>query len=660
MKKKLSIILAILLITLFCCSPVSGAEGKQSNSLNRYNVVLVTDASGSMTDTDPDEYRYEAINLFVGLLANGGNHVGSVVFSNDVISSQDPVEVTGKNEKMTISDSIQKQKVGGWTDIGGALEEAVELLEEDGDPSLPSIMILLTDGNTELGTDEETQESIEEKEEALEEAREKGYQIYTICLNQNNGANSDEMKQIASATGGQFREVTKAEDLKDVFDLYYQMIFSTQSIKMVEEPIPDSGVLSKDFNVADLGVEEFNAVIFGDISSYALKDPEGHAYTDAELKEISYESRTFNILKVADPVPGNWHLDVYGDPGSMIEVFKIYNPNLRASSHIRTEQENYMSGEPVEFITELYEGDQKVTDISRYAGYRATLEIRDFDGEVLDTIECTEASEEGFVTSFTPKDLGTYYASINVESDELFAPGGEFTINVGNTPPVANVETLEKHINIWPFLIETDSTIDLSSAAKDAEDAQLNYKVASSTWLEDDYTLEGNKLTIDNFSVSKGSFEVQAYDSQGAYCTFNVKVTSTNIGILALILLLGGGLLVLLAILFKLWWDYGRSFMGNITAENIESGQSNSMPKSRGRLKLRMFQIGQTGLHPGCYFQATGKNYIWFISKKPVYSDYAAGKTKKIRLESGMDVRICTDQDLTHGVIVRFDSFVRS
>ena len=103
-------------------------------------------------------------------------------------------------------------------------------------------MILLTDGNTELGTDEETQESIEEKEEALEEAREKGYQIYTICLNQNNGANSDEMKQIASATGGQFREVTKAEDLKDVFDLYYQMIFSTQSIKMVEEPIPDSGV----------------------------------------------------------------------------------------------------------------------------------------------------------------------------------------------------------------------------------------------------------------------------------------------------------------------------------------------------------------------------------------------------------------------------------
>ena len=63
----------------------------------------------------------------------------------------------------------------------------------------------------------------------------------------------------------------------------------------------------------------------------------------------------------------------------------------------------------------------------------------------------------------------------------------------------------------------------------------------SSSWLEDDYTLEGSQLTINNFSVSRGSFTIQAYDSQGAYCTFEVKVTSTNIGILALILMLGGG-----------------------------------------------------------------------------------------------------------------------
>ena len=65
-----------------------------------------------------------------------------------------------------------------------------------------------------------------------------------------------------------------------------------------------------------------------------------------------------------------------------------------------------------------------------------------------------------------------------------------------------------------------------------------------------------------------------------AYCTFNVKVTSTNIGILALILLLGGGLLVLLAILFKLWWDYGRSFMGNITAETSKAARATACPRA--------------------------------------------------------------------------------
>ena len=121
----------MVLLAVFCL-PSLAAEASGDEKVNRFNVVMVTDASGSMSDTDPEGYRYEAINLFVALLANGGNHVGSVVFSNDVSEEQDPVEVTGRPEKTEITDGIQGQEVGGWTDIGGALEEAVDMLEEDG------------------------------------------------------------------------------------------------------------------------------------------------------------------------------------------------------------------------------------------------------------------------------------------------------------------------------------------------------------------------------------------------------------------------------------------------------------------------------------------------------------------------------------------------
>lgn len=648
----------MVLLAVFCL-PSLAAEASGDEKVNRFNVVMVTDASGSMSDTDPEGYRYEAINLFVALLANGGNHVGSVVFSNDVSEEQDPVEVTGRPEKTEITDGIQGQEVGGWTDIGGALEEAVDMLEEDGDENLPSIIVLLTDGNTEMGTEEETQESIAKKEEALEEARESGCQIYTICLNQNQQANPDELRQIAQATGGQFREVQKAEDLQDVFDLYYQMIFSTQSVKLAEETIPESGVVSRDFDVAELGVEEINMVVFGEADRYVLRDPQGHEYTEEELAELLYSSRTFDLLKISQPQSGQWHLDVYGTPGSQIEIFKIYNSNLSATTHIRDEQENYIAGTPVEFVTELYEGGQKVTDMARYAGYKAVLEVTDFEGNVLDTVEVDQAGEEGFVTSFTPADYGTFYATLRVENEGQVTSGGQFTLNVGNTPPAANVEVLEKHINIWPFLIPTDSTIDLSEAASDAEDASLNYQVESSSWLEDDYTLEGSQLTINNFSVSRGSFTIQAYDSQGAYCTFEVKVTSTNIGILALILMLGGGLLVLIILLILLRIALGKAFMGSITAENLETRQESTITKNRGRVKITMFQIGATGLHKKSYFQATGKSYIYFVSKKPVYADNIVGKAKKIRLNNGEDVYIYVDAEHTRGIRVRFDSVLQ-
>ncbi len=248
---------------------------------------------------------------------------------------------------------------------------------------------------------------------------------------------------------------------------------------------------------------------------------------------------------------------------------------------------------------------------------------------------------------------------MEIKNGEQHADAAALTLNVGNTPPVAKIGVLKKHIYRWPFLIKTDSTIDLTGAAVDNEDKTLNYKVASSTWLNGDYTLSGPKLTIKNFSVSKGSFTIEAYDSHGAYCTFEVLVTSTNIGLLAMIFLLIGAALFVAILLIVLKFALSRAFMGSVTAENIETGKTGTPVKSRGRLKLSAFQIGQTGFRYDCYFQATGKNYIYFVSKKPFYSDSIIGKSKKLKIESGNDVKIYSDKDQSKGIYVRFESMLR-
>ena len=77
--------LIFLLILLSCISTITYANDKGgSSSINRFNVVVVLDASNSMNYTDPNGFRYEAISQFTSLLAEQGNYLGGIVFSNHV------------------------------------------------------------------------------------------------------------------------------------------------------------------------------------------------------------------------------------------------------------------------------------------------------------------------------------------------------------------------------------------------------------------------------------------------------------------------------------------------------------------------------------------------------------------------------------------------
>lgn len=661
MKKLISGVIALSLLLTMMLTVIADAGNRNAAKLNRFNVVFVTDASGSMKATDPDTLRFDAIDLFVSLSARGGNYIGSVMFGDGVVSQRPLAELKSMSEKKAFTDSLREQPFSGWTDIGGGMQAAMDLLAAGGDPGLPSILLLLTDGNTEMATAEQTKQSIAAKETAMETARQKGIKVYTISLNKNQAANSNEMKQIANATGGEFREVSDAADLQSVFDLYYQMIYSTQSIKLVDEKVPADGLISRSFEVADLGVEEVNIVLFGEMTACSVTRPDKTAIPDSELQDMLYTGHSFTLIKIPNPAAGLWNLAVNARPGSTMKIFKIYNSNLKIDAELVNGGESYIKGEPIDFLVHIRENDTRITDTSRYAGYKATLKVLDYAGqEVLNQI-CDTADADGFRLSFTPDDYGTYYATLSVENAEQRDESEQFTLNVGNTPPKAAKDVIKKHINIWPFLIKTNGTIRLDGAAQDAEDAALQYRIQSSSWLDEDYTLDGSDLTIRNFSVSKGSFTVEAYDSMGAFCTFTVRVTTTNIGVLAAILIFGGALLALVILLLVARFLSQKLFMGTFEVENLAPPHDcTTHQKNRGQLKIRSLQIGPTGLDKDAHFQATGKSYVIFKSKKPVYNDYTGTRSKSFRIESSMDVRISPTEDYAQGIRVRFESMLNN
>ena len=183
--------LAMLLLILNMGLPIRAEDEQQRN---RYNVVFVTDESGSMRSTDPNQLRYEAIKCFNGLAAQTGNYMGSISFNEGIVSEQNIQAVEGFEEKNAFSENVVVETEPGWTNIGLAINRAVDMLDNGKNEMLPSAIILLTDGNTDMESEEEEEASLAEKADALERARQAGYKIYTICLNKDGSADASEMQ----------------------------------------------------------------------------------------------------------------------------------------------------------------------------------------------------------------------------------------------------------------------------------------------------------------------------------------------------------------------------------------------------------------------------------------------------------------------------------
>ncbi len=676
MKRKslVTMVLWILVVLLLPIPMSVKASENTEENINRYNVVIVLDASGSMKKTDPDGYRYEAIKQFTSLLAEQGNVLGGVVFHTDIASEIAPEKITNQSGKDKVTNMLESvPSNGGWTNIGKGLDRAIELLKTNGDPSLPSLILFLSDGNTDMKTEDLLKASLELKAEAIQKAREEKISVYSVCLNVNNAADITEMKQISDATGGAFQEVTKAEDLQNVFNLFYNLIYGTSTVTLVDDVFPSSGKLETPFIVPGLGVEEVNIVINGSAKAISLQDPKGNK-SDAAITV----SDTFTFIKVTDLVAGEWTLITEGVPGDQIKINMIYNTNLGVDVSILPSSLQTSEGNSVEIFTVLKTGNVPATSNEQYVGYSATAHILDAYGDPITTLPM-EVRDGAFYAAYMPKQ-GAYFLQISIEGNYIEAQSetfGPIVVTapiitepddtsvpkppvVVNTPPTPEDTPINKTVYVWPF-VGGSLTIDMSKLATDAEDEELRYKLLSSSFIEGkDYTVEGNIITLSDFSLSKGSFEIKATDSGGLSCNIEVVVKSYNVGIMACIALAIIALIVLAVIIGNIWYWSRKPFRGSISVQSYSNGNYRGTPRSpkRGKCKLAVFQLDPVGLdYQKSYFQATGQQFIMLNTNIPVVCN--GQRTNRVRIQSGAEVTVSVKEGDSKLLYIRFDSRMR-
>lgn len=650
--KKISV--SFIVVSLSIVLIISGAfiaSASQDNSANRFNTCLVLDSTDSMrSSTDKERLRFEATKLFLGLLPNEGSKVGSVIFSDGIIKENPLTYINSFEDREKAEKDLETSEQLGDTTIGTALNRAVDMIQEQGDPNLKSYIILLTDGQSDKDK--------EARDEAVAKAKENNIPVYTIALN--SGGDDEEpadvelLEQIAKATDGKFQEVTTPVNLTHTLEEFFAFVQGGKAIEFPDDEIPSDGRIKYTFDVPNQGIEGVNIIIHSEkpLKNMTLTRPDGETLKGSDIDKLTYTGKTFSIVKINLPEGGTWTLEGEGDPGAKINAKMIYNDTISVDVEY-DKKDMYPLNEEI-VIRGLMLDNGKVMK-NGLQDYTAKLVSEEGSEEIP-----MEIGDDCFEKTLKFDTEGTYKYRFVLTGSGIDKSTEPFTLNVGNYPPeIDDSFQKEYQFTVWPFFTKT-TEIDLTGAATDPDGDMIKYEVSSATYKDESYKMDGNRFVLTNlYDMSKGIVTIKAVDSHNTSSEFDLSIKLVNIGIITLIVIGAIAIVVLAAIgvLTYIWLN--KRFMGDcyVSSFNYETGEYSEevmRTKGRGRIKLSAFGVRAEGIDVSkCYLQATGKNYIYFVSKKPVFGGGTKGKRIKV---TGAETQITATSGASSGLIVRFNS----
>ncbi|MDO3412739.1 vWA domain-containing protein [Saccharibacillus sp. CPCC 101409] len=179
------------------------------------DIVLVIDNSGSMTDTDPDNQRFSAAKDLIGRM-DAEKRVAVFTFDDvpQLIQPLTPVVTDDQKQQIYAKiDAIQPTEYS--TQIDQALSGTMEHIREKGDPGSGAMVILLSDGITDV-----------DLSGVLSEYRSQRVPVNAIGLGSGLVVEAEDgyrlLQNIADSTGGTYTDVKNADQISLAFQNIYR------------------------------------------------------------------------------------------------------------------------------------------------------------------------------------------------------------------------------------------------------------------------------------------------------------------------------------------------------------------------------------------------------------------------------------------------------
>lgn len=454
-----------ILIALLALAWTGLAETAEPDAVVKpHNYILVIDNSRSTTGrhslgdaTDPKGLRFDAAQLVYQNVVSSGEmgsrgQLGVIVFCGPKnCVSYGPLDIgdPALDDKIGkyLNAAANAARRDAYTDIRTALQTASGMMADfEGDTSV----ILLTDGVNDLTNRSDPfsrPENIEANEQSAQivaQMHAQGASFQVIALTaQENVTNSDAfmvfINQLAKAGGG---EVDKSGEYSNVLmatqaDLnskLVQMLIKAESASESIQTIVENAPLDAPFTVPYNGITEatVNVTFMPEdkpmLARVALVDPSGQTHVLWDAGEIrdeagitATENRSYIMLDLAEPMAGEWRLQVDSreasgdDSAVLINAVVRFNHNLR----VRVEMADTV---PVDESTridawfQVYDGEvyEDLTDSGIYAQSKATLTVFTPSGNKK-TVAMRQEGDR-YTVHFKPKIIGDWKAEVKVQN----------------------------------------------------------------------------------------------------------------------------------------------------------------------------------------------------------------------------------------------------
>lgn len=398
MKKIISILLCVVLIlSAAVLGTTAAAVGATTGEVD---IVFLVDSSNSMTKSDPDFIRLEAIKLFADLCSLGNTKIGFVLFGSDINSSQEPIPINTEEDRDKLKETVSGMtETHGSTDIGKAAKFAVEMLAADEYNSKGKFIVFLSDGKTVISgqKDRTLEDSQKDLDDAILAAQNAEIPIYTIGLNAKGDVDEAELGRISYYThAGNTYMTDNASNLSDILSSIYVHHTGAQTAELgsfVSDGEPHDVI----FSIVDTTIVEANLVVMhnGGVADIKLYDETGAEVAYDDKAAAISRNENYSLVKIYYPHKGDWRLSIKSDKDMKVNVNYILTMDYTLSLTYSTDKA-IGEGTRVKFKVSLNDLEgQPISDGSVKTRLNAKVTVKNADNDAGEDIALKLSEEDG-------------------------------------------------------------------------------------------------------------------------------------------------------------------------------------------------------------------------------------------------------------------------